>query len=1243
MRAAFALLASVAVAATAPPAAAQGKSRVDTVLEAAKAARKEAEQASSRGNHLRAGELEEKSADDQREKLLPLAKNDTKLGVLVLVAAAEADIRAADYFAKAGSFARAASALERALDIHTKLKDASPHASALPGWRTKIRDWRSRAGSSSAKSSSSTSSSSSRPSSSSAPTSETPLQAVDRAIKMNDAGRTSEALVVLDAALPKLDATSAGADAALVARANLVAARIYDDALLPSKAEVRLKRAVSVVEASGGAKDKALVEPLTQLASHYVNRDEEERAAPHYMRAYDIAMASAPDRVPECIIGLARVVNARKDHKEAIALMIKARALLAQNMNGQQAALTYMFSSMSLANMYESIDDFPEAEKLLEEVRVIFEPMYRSAPDKLGLLWASYSSAVGWHWRKRGDFAKAERAAKEAFDIISKVYPKESLTTANAECNLGEVYWASGDLERSLDPIGHCFDLREKSIARILASGSEEQKRAYVQGFVVAYEKTMTAQVRAGNRSPRLNRLAMNQVLRTKGRILDAVTGESLGIRRNADAATRTLLDRLATVRTTLAGLATSGRDSARITQLEEESRNLEAQLSEKSAGFKLATREVSISTVRAAIPQGAALVEIVAFRPLDPLYRTMSDQEEQRYIAYVLHGDGSPEPVAIDLGPSAPIDRMAAELRAVLSDPNADPLAPAAKLYEQVMAPLEPHLRGKTHLVVSPDGALNTIPFAAMRKNDAYLVSSYTFTYVTSGRDLLRWGSSQGQNKGLVVMANPDFAMNGASATSGSPFARVKFPPLPGTESEAVAIKSLFSRAVVKSGRDATESELKGLKRPRVLHLATHGFFLDDTPAAARTRGLELDEGVKENVRQADSPLLRSGLALAGAASLKGTDPGKPRAAAAAEEDGILTALEAASLDLSGTKLVVLSACQTAQGEARNGEGVYGLRRALSMAGAETLVMSLWSVDDEATSYLMQGYYKRLKASRGRSEALRDVQLEMARSKSVHHPYYWAAFIPSGDPGSMSLADEAYSPSGGSTSSSRPARDEASSSRYEPPPRLADSTHADIGFHYMSTTNLRDQADRVGGLVSLSFDVPVFSRFIGGHTFGIHDGILTGIYAGMRTSSGTEYASGESEGIFGLGGRLGYELALGVRGSGFGFYVGGQALYNTFVLGDVRTYGLTAPLIGILNVPLGEIPVGLRGSYGKWLVDQETVGGSISFGFKSVDLRFGIEQLKMPASVSLDGADDRASAGRQVSTIGTLALGGRL
>src|SRR5262249_47788368 len=202
-------------------------------------------------------------------------------------------------------------------------------------------------------------------------------------------------------------------------------------------------------------------------------------------------------------------------------------------------------------------------------------------------------------------------------------------------------------------------------------------------------------------------------------------------------------------------------------------------------------------------------------------------------------------------------------------------------------------------------------------------------------------------------------------------------FAPLPGTELEAKQIKSLFPNTELLLGERATKASLKRVVAPRILHIATHGFFLEDQPVS--TRGLSGDKGDRRGLTatlKIENPLLRSGLALAGA----------NRGTGSSGEDGILTALEASGLNLWGTQLVVLSACDTGVGEVRTGEGVYGLRRALVLAGSETQMMSLWPVSDRWTQELMVAYYRGLQRAQGRAEALRQVQLKMLKDVKRQH-----------------------------------------------------------------------------------------------------------------------------------------------------------------------------------------------------------------------------------------------------------------
>ena len=289
-------------------------------------------------------------------------------------------------------------------------------------------------------------------------------------------------------------------------------------------------------------------------------------------------------------------------------------------------------------------------------------------------------------------------------------------------------------------------------------------------------------------------------------------------------------------------------------------------------------------------------------------------------------------------------------------------------------MAPVRQALGDTTTVFLSPDGALNLIPFEALvDENNNYLVERYQFRYLTSGRDLMQIDNTTASDNPAVLMGDPAFGRPGeitvSTAKSSNRLDRNIFPSLPGTSLEVEGIAQQFPDAQVYLTTAATEAQLKTVEQPSILHLATHGFF----------------RATEETL----NPLLKSGLVFAGVAQRQ----------SGPDEDGILSALEVTGLDLRGTQLVVLSACETGLGELFSvSEGLYGLRRALVLAGSQSQVISLWKVDDTATQELMVEYYKKLQNGTPRDQALTETQREFLQNPEYDHPYYWAAFVGSGD-----------------------------------------------------------------------------------------------------------------------------------------------------------------------------------------------------------------------------------------------------
>lgn len=592
-----------------------------------------------------------------------------------------------------------------------------------------------------------------------------------------------------------------------------------------------------------------------------------------------------------------------------------------------------------------------------------------------------------------GDFKRAEQVLQTYLDNMAKKHGKKYAPYGNIEGTLAGTYLAAGEVGKAEILFADSLELSETELATLLKTGTETDHAIYFAQHAYTLDSAINFDLKFAPKSPSAARIALTTLLRRKGRVLDAAAASLATIRKRFSAEDKKLLDDLASARNQLAKLevagptATGGDDYGKaVAVLEDQVQKLEVQLGKKSAAYRVTSQRVELAAVQKMIPKDARLVEIVNFQTFaKPTPHSGTNKEPRHYAAYVLGATG--DPIAIDLGPEAPIDQAVEAFRKAIADPkNAKVMDLGKALYDLTMAKITPQLGGATNLLIAPDGTLDVIPFSALVDgNKDFLVKTFTFTYLTSGRDLLRLNARPKAQGGGVIFADPSFdgdkaKGNGSRGTRSTDLASLSWPPLPGTGQEADAVGKAMSGFTVYRGKDATETAVKALHGPRILHLATHGFFLtDEKPPAAKGAAAAPDSY--------ENPLLRSGLAFAGANKLSSGD-----------DDGILTALEASGLDLEGTRLVVLSACETGVGKVTNGEGVYGLRRALVIAGAESLVMSLWQVDDQATKDLMTGYYGHLKAGRGKSSALRDIQLEMIKKDAYTHPYFWASFLPAGD-----------------------------------------------------------------------------------------------------------------------------------------------------------------------------------------------------------------------------------------------------
>ncbi len=812
-----------------------------------------------------------------------------------------------------------------------------------------------------------------------------------------------------------------------------------------------MARALAIREKSLAADDPLVAESLTDLASLYVIKGDFITPEPMLKRALLIQeKRSGPNslEVAATLNSLATLYENRGDRKLA-ELMFKRSLAIREKELGEQHRLVAT-SLNNLGRLYMANMDFANAEPLYKRSLRIRETLLGSQSPDLAVPIINLATL----FYQQGKFDEAEPQFTRALKLQEAALGAKHPALVNTLNNLAEVHRHKGEfnlaeslyqraLELALQTLGpdhpavalvlrgqalleeargksraavsfleRCNNIRERNLALTLTAGSESQKLLYMGTLAEETDVTLSLHLKTLPTDGPAARLALNTILQRKGRVLDVISNNIETLRRHAGPQDLALLARLASTRAQLAKIIlsppsqqSSGNTKTEVAELEKEIEHLESEISASSIQFRAQSQSVTLERVQQAIPKGAALVEFVIYRPFDVTGRTSAESfGAENYAAYVLGSSG--ELAWVNLGGRRTITQAVARFRRSLADPSSRTYRRAGRaLDELVMRPIRKLISGKRRLFISPDGDLNLIPFGALvDERNKFLVQSYSITYLSSGRDLLRLQVKSPSREGPVVVANPDFNStemgSGVSAPTSNKtmqrsvdFRKLRISPLPGTAQEAKALKSIFPVAKIFTGIDATEASVKKVSAPSILHVATHGFFFADRGTIEGTRQLVMGEKTQDDLSV--NPLLRSGLVMAGVSGgTSGTG-----------EDGVLTALEVADLDLWGTQLVVLSACDTGLGDVRNGDGVYGLRRALVLAGAESQVMSLWKVSDSATRDLMTGYYSLLKAGAGRTDALKKVQLEMinetrglgARGR-LSHPYYWASFIQSGE-----------------------------------------------------------------------------------------------------------------------------------------------------------------------------------------------------------------------------------------------------
>ncbi|MFE4815612.1 CHAT domain-containing protein [Streptomyces sp. NPDC056704] len=631
---------------------------------------------------------------------------------------------------------------------------------------------------------------------------------------------------------------------------------------------------------------------------------------------------------------------------------------------------------------------------------------------------------------------EAARLYQEALDAY-RADEGDNTGLGDTLFNLAEVQLALGDTTTAVSAFQEGLILEDAQLSSMLRTGSQREWLTAISAAQYRVDQLLDMAVTYHEGVPDVVELAADVLLNRAGLATttsliqrDIVFGDGTDPRLGELRRDHTRLSAAIESRR-LAGPPAGGeRDHA--ARLAEDRFRLEAIESELSTrvfgrsgieAFALRWRQIA-----EALPANTALVDLRRYASFDYAAddRTNSLAGERRYAALVLRRNRPP--ALVSLGAADVIDATAVDVVAAFSGLKAADDIAISALREAIINPLLPQLAGARSVLIAPDGELSRLPFESIPLGgDRFLMDEYAVSYLPTARDVLRISAPLASAGPPLVVADPDLDL---SSSTGRPpeSAAPAFGPLPAARAEAEHIAGLLG-VVPVLGSDAVKDSVTGARSPSVLHIATHGFFLptirpdpldlEQIQVGAVLRPTDPDRRMmtlngilatpigftverddpfrRLSGEGLDDPMLRSGLALAGANTwLAGGEP--PHEAG----NGVVTAADLAAADLSATRLVVLSACDTALGETRTGEGVFGMRRAVSLAGARTLVMSLWKVPDKQTRELMSEFYARLMAGAGVVEALTAAR-EVQRVK-YPHPVYWAAFVCQGDPGPVQL-----------------------------------------------------------------------------------------------------------------------------------------------------------------------------------------------------------------------------------------------
>ncbi len=619
--------------------------------------------------------------------------------------------------------------------------------------------------------------------------------------------------------------------------------------------------------------------------------------------------------------------------------------------------------------LYIQMNKMDKVEALLKGSMEIYKKRY----TEQNIYYAKVANDLGNFYRIKARYADAEGQLTKALSVRESLLGVNHPHFVRSLEDMAILYWKSNRMDKAYIAYKQVMDKSLQFIQDYFPPMSEAEKASYWEINSPRFQRFYNFAIEASSTNPQLSTDFYNYHLATKALLLNATNRIKEGILKSNDKELVSRYEQWQSNKESLVKLYAYSKAKLKaqnidLERLERETNDLEKKISEKSALFLsgFSKQNIELKDVQRFLSEGESIVDIVRVKVFQQDFTN-----EVKYVAFVLKaGMKSPTLVLLDNGTQLEGRSMEYYKRAIQNK------IPDELSYNQFWSKIEAQISESKTIYFSPDGALNKLNINTLRNaTGEYLINKYDIVLLGTSKDLVRIKSKKegGKMINAFLMGFPDYESD-------------KFAALPGTKKEIESISKLLQASGYKvtqhMAKNATEENIKEANGQGLIHIATHGFF---SPEKESYDGSVF--GI-HNENASNNPLLRSGLIMAAVSETNHEN----NADIVSEENGVLTAYEAMNLNLSGTSLVILSACETGLGEVKSGEGVYGLQRAFQVAGAETIIMSLWKVDDEATQLLMTNFYSIWIKSGNKQAAFKQAQLQLM--KKFPEPYFWGAFV---------------------------------------------------------------------------------------------------------------------------------------------------------------------------------------------------------------------------------------------------------